>query len=371
MLWGEERYGIGLRKPFLFLDFGFSGAVMSSLAEIARICGVSLGATSKALSGKPGVSEATRERVKSVAEKFHYRPNRLVRAIQSGHSMTVGLTCSDFGNDFAGGIVAGMLEVLYAADYDAIVINWDKCVHAGEHVLRTFAERRVDGLLMFPPADQPSQAYLQELRNFHRPIVFVDQTFAGCEAYDFVGSQDFEGGVLATEHLLALGHTRIANIHHPKTSTGRARMEGFRQAMARSGVAVHEKWLREITRYGSDEALRHARELLAGNDRPTAILCFEDWVATDVLAAANDAGLQVPRDVSVVGFADLRVSSAVRPRITTVAQDPSEIGRRAAGRLLELLEGNLAAAPARATGGPLIGRVPVRLAVRESTGAPR
>lgn len=352
---------------------------MASLAEISRICGVSIGATSKALSGKPGVSEATRQRILSVAAQSNYRPNRLVHAIQRGCSMTVGLTCSDFHSDFGGRIMEGMLKVLYAANYDPIVINWDLCVHEGEKVLRTFAERRVDGLLMFPPADQPSQEYLQELRNMRRPIVVVDQIFAGCECYDFVGSQDFEGAVAATEHLLGLGHQRIANIFHRQSSTGRARLEGFQHAMAKAGAAIHGKWLCEITEYESNEAYRRTRELLKGPGRPTAILCFNDWVALEVIAAAADAGLGVPRDLSVVGFADLQMSARIRPRLTTVAQDPREIGRRAAERLVSLLE---TGSEARTTGSigelaaeaqalaPVMDRVPVRLEVRDSTAAP-
>lgn len=337
---------------------------MSSLAEIARICGVSIGATSKALAGKPGVSEATRQRILSVAAQNNYRPNRLVHAIQSGRSMTVGLTCNDFRDDFSGRIVEGMLEVLYDASYDAIVISWDLCVHEGETVLRTFAERRVDGLLMFPPADQPSQAYLQELKSFRRPIVVVDQTFAGVEDYDFVGSQDFEGGVLATEHLIAAGHKNIANLCHRKTSTGRARLDGFRSAMQKYGLVIRDQWMREIQHYGTEETYGHAKALLSGKNPPTAIVAFNDWVAMDVLAAAHDLGLSVPADVSVVGFADLKLASVVRPRLTTIAQDPLTIGRRAAERLLQLAQAERAATP---PGVPSADRVPVRLVVGEST----
>ena len=345
---------------------------MSSLAEIARICGVSLGATSKALNGKSGVSEATRQRILTTAAKHSYRPNRLVHAIQSGRSMTVGLTCNDFHSDFSGRIVEGMLEKLYGAGYDAIVINWDLCVHDGEKVLRTFAERRVDGLLMFPPADQPSQAYLHELQNFQRPIVVVDQTFFGGENYDFVGSQDLEGGILATEHLLNLGHTKIANFCHRKTSTGRARLEGFRTAMAKHGVAVHEPWVREIKHYGSNEPYQYARELLTGDTTPTAILAFNDWVALDAMAAASDLGLQIPRDLSVVGFADLRAASSVRPQLTTVAQDPVEMGRRAASRLLAMLEaGKEEGATPTDQQSPFLSRVPVRMVTRQSTSIPK
>ena len=352
---------------------------MASLAEISRICGVSLGATSKALSGKPGVSEATRQRVLSVAAQRNYRPNRLVHAIQRGRSMTVGLTCGDFHGDFGGRIVEGMLQVLYQAHYDPLVINWDLCVHEGEKVLRTFAERRVDGLLMFPPADQPSQDYLLELKNMRRPIVVIDQVFAGCECYDFVGSQDAEGAGAATEHLLSLGHRRVANIFHRQTSTGRARLEGFQQAMARAGVAIHDRWLCEITEHESAQAYEKTRALLSARERPTAILCFNDWVALDVIAAATDLGLSVPRDVSVVGFADLQMAAKLRPRLTTVAQDPREIGRRAAARLVALLEASAGAPDVKNIGeaaalaqaaAPRAERVPVRLEVRDSTAAP-
>jgi len=352
---------------------------MSSLAEISRICGVSLGATSKALSGKPGVSEATRQRILSVAAQKNYRPNRLVHAIQSGRSMTVGLTCNDFQSEFSGRILEGMLEVLYAANYDAIVINWDLCVHSGEKVLRTFAERRVDGLLMFPPADQPSQAYLHELKNFQRPIVVVDQTFVGIEDYDFVGSQDFEGGSLAAEHLLSLGHRDIAHISYRRTSTGRARLEGFRHAMAKHGIPVHERWTCEIGQYGSDEPYRCARALLSEETRPTAIIGFNDHVALEIMAAAHDLKLRVPQDVSVVGFADLNTASVIRPRLTTVAQDPKEMGRRAATRLLQLLarqndeedeQQNDDESANAAALSPFHDRLPVRLVVRDSTTAP-
>lgn len=328
---------------------------------------MSLGATSKALSGKPGVSDATRQRILSVAAQKNYHPNRLVHAIQSGRSMTVGLTCNDFQSEFSGRIVEGMLEVLYRDDYDAIVISWDLCVHSGEKVLRTFAERRVDGLLMFPPADQPSQAYLHELKNFQRPIVVVDQTFVGAEEYDFVGSRDFEGGMLATEHLITLGHREIAHIGHRKTSTGRARLEGFKQAMAKHGLPIYERWNCEIEHYGSDEPYRLAHAVLSEKAPPTAIIAFNDDVALEVLAAAHDLGRSVPRDVSVIGFADLKAASIIRPRLTTIAQDPREMGQRAAARLLDLLGEKVDKKPAQPR---ILDRLPTRLVVRESTAQP-
>lgn len=136
--------------------------------------------------------------------------------------------------------------------------------------------------------------------------------------------------------------------------------------MQKHGLALHDHWMREIQRYGTDEAYAHAKALLSGENRPSAIVAFNDWVAMDVLAAVHDLGLSVPRDVSVVGFADLKLASVVRPRLTTIAQDPLAIGRRAAGRLLELLlnNKNVPHSPS-----PSMDRVPVKLRIGESTRA--
>lgn len=337
---------------------------MVSLNRISEICGVSLGTVSKALSGKPGVGDATRERILSVAREHNYRPNRLVHAIQRGRSMMVGVTCSQFDDEFAGKIVAGIFEALYQDHYDAMVIQWERSVQDGVRALSNLAGRRVDGILMFPPAAYPEGAYLDELRSFPNPIVVVDQTWPGC-GYDLVGSQDVEGAFAATEHLIELGHRRIAHLGFSHGSTGRDRLKGFQDAMIRHGVAIHEKWLRDLQSYPSEEPYELTRELLSGPDRPTAIMAFNDEVALQAMAAAADLGLSVPGDLSITGFGDLSVVRHVRPQITTVTQDPREIGRRAAKLLIKRIEEKHEnqAAPAATQD-----RLPARLIVRQSTG---
>lgn len=337
---------------------------MVSLSEISEICGVSLGTVSKALSGKPGVGKATRERILSVARQHNYHPNRLVHSIQRGRSMMVGITCNQFDDEFAGKIVAGIFEALFEAHYDAMVIYWERSVQKGVRALGNLAGRRVDGILMFPPAAHPQGAYLDELRSFPNPIVVIDQTWPGCE-YDLVGSQDVEGAFLAAEHLIKLGHRRIAQIGFEHGSTGRDRLKGFQNAMMRHGVAIHEKWLKTISNYPSEEPYQLAKELLSAPDRPTAIMAFNDEVALQVLSAAADLGLRVPQDLSITGFGDLSIVRHVRPQITTVTQDPCEIGRRAVRRLIERIEAkHLKEEPSA----PIDDRLPARLVVRQSTG---
>jgi len=335
---------------------------MISLEQISALCNVSIGTASKALRGKPGIKEETRQRILTVAKQHNYRPNRLVHAIQSGRSMTVGITCSQFGDEFAGLMVGGMLDVLYGAEYDPIVISWELSIQEGARALRTLNERRVDGILMFPMAHHPPLAYLEELRAFSGPVVVVDQKWPGCP-YDFVGSSDREGADQATEHLISLGHRKIAVLHLAETSTGEGRLQGFVRAMQRHGVAVHEKWMIEVGPYGSEAAYQRVRSLLSSEDRPTALVAFNDVIAMQALAAATDLGLQIPRDLSITGFADLRIASHLRPRLTTVQQEPRQIGRRAAQRLLEQID----RADLKPGERPAEELLPVRLIVREST----
>ncbi len=336
---------------------------MISLNNIAEICGVSLGTVSKAIGGKPGVGEATRRRILTVAQQHNYRPNRLVHSIQRGRSMMIGVACNRFDDEFAGGMVTGIFETLFEANYDAMVIYWDRSVQKGVHVLNSLAERRVDGILMFPPASYPEGSYLDDLRSFPNPIIVLDQAWPGCE-YDFIGSQDIEGALLATEHLIELGHRSIAHLGCRHTSTGEDRMKGFQKAMMRHGIAIHEKWVRDAWEPPFEDAYKIAREILEQPERPSAIMTFNDMVALQTMAAAHDLGLRVPTDLSVTGFGDLSIATPVRPQITTVKQDPEEIGRRAAQRLIERIEAKSEDQPRPKL---IQDRLPTRLVVRQST----
>ena len=306
---------------------------MITLQKIADICGVSIATVSKALRDKPGVQPKIRERVLSVAQQHNYRPNRLVHAIRSGRSMTIGVLCSHFGEEFSGAILDSIFDVMDEAHYDVLLAKWNRRVHQNKLILQRFQERRVDGILLFPPVDHSTAPYFSELQSFSHPIVVVDQAWPDT-GFDFIGSQDAEGAFLLTEHLIKLGHRDIANLHYRHSSTGKERLNGFQRAMIRHGVAVHEQWLREICDYESSEAHTHALELLSSHNRPTAIVAFNDAVAIQVLAAADDLGLDVPSQLSVVGFADLGIVRSRRPRLTTVSQHPDRIGRNAAERLL-------------------------------------
>jgi DNA-binding LacI/PurR family transcriptional regulator len=335
-----------------------------SLKQLAIMCGVSEATASKALSGHPGVREATREKVFKMAKRFNYQPNALVRSIQSGRTMMVGVACGHFKNMYAGMIMEGVQKTLFTNGYDMIVIPWGLDEQDGEAIFRSFAERRVDGLLVFPPDQLPTPKYIGQLRRVTCPLVLIDQTWTGCE-FDFVGTQDREGAQSITEHLISLGHERIAIFYYGSVSTGGARLEGFESAMQEHGIAVHSKWLVNVKDLECD-AYRQAKRIFSQKkDRPTAIVCFNDYVAMQVMSAAWDLGVNVPTEVSVAGFADLWATGEVRPKLTTVRQNGEKVGITSAELLLKRIEEERKDKSVEFT--PSCVLLPTELVVRDST----
>lgn len=347
---------------------------MISMKEIADVCRVSPGTVSKALSNSDGVGSDTRTRILRVAKQFNYLPNALVRSIQSGQSMTVAVACNAVDDPWGALVMRGILETLEKHHLEALVFNWDSGVRDGEHMLRSMGERRVDGLLMFPPAQVPPSDYLMELRTFHRPIVLIDQQWPHSE-FDFVGTDDAVGTRAVTEHILGLGHVHIANLHYAQASSGRIRLDTFLQVMAEHGIPMRPQWIGDC-QVDFDTAYRQTSQWLSASPRPTAIICFNDVVAMAAMAAAHDLGVRIPEQLSVTGFCDLPIAAQIRPALTTVQQNAITMGREAATALVQEISMRHAdtapesasppAVPARRRPRSIL--LPTALVVRGSTG---
>ncbi len=309
---------------------------MISLKNIAQLCGVSESTVSKALKNHHQIKVATRNRIQEVAKKYNYQPNAMVECMQTGKSKTIGIACNKFDDVFAGGIMQGIHDTLYHNGYETIVICWDMIVKDGAKVLTKFSRRRVDGLLIFPMEKLPSSYYLEQLRNFHNPIVIIDQTWPGNE-YDFVGSDNYKGAYQATEHMISKGIKQIGSICYCAVSSGEERRKGFQDAMAKHNLPVNEKWLLDISDC-LDDPYEKIYDFLKAPKRPEGLFCFNDNCAVDAIAAAKDLNIKVPDELSLVGFGDLKIAAKVRPRLTTVHQSPDEIGRKASQMLLERIK---------------------------------
>jgi DNA-binding LacI/PurR family transcriptional regulator len=333
---------------------------MVTINDVAAHAGVGVSTVSRVLNDSPKVSVTTRARVLEAIETLDYRPNPMARGLSRGRCQTLGVVVPFFTHASAVERLRGVVAALDGSRYDLVLFNVESPVHRDEHFAALTRRDRADGLLVLslPPGDR----HLRRLADAGVPVVLVDSR--GTDV-PMVVTDDVEGGRLATRHLLALGHERIAFIgDDPANEFGftssAERERGYSEVLHEAGVPRR----RELVRYGAHDrtvARRLTEQLLAQREPPTAIFASSDVQATGVLAAAQAAGLRVPDHLSVVGFDDIEISSYAG--LTTVRQPLFESGRIATRMLLDALahEG-----PAH----PVVRELPLELVERSTTGPP-
>lgn len=305
---------------------------MATINDVAARAGVGAGTVSRVLNDSPRVSARTRARVLAAIDALEYRPSPLARALSRGRAHTLGVVVPFFTHASAVERLRGVVDAWHGSRYDLVLFNVETPLQRDEHFAKILRRERADGLLIVslppPPVD------LARLVRDGVPVVLVDARGAGVPC---VVTDDVHGGRLAAEHLLGLGHERIGFIgdlpDNPFGFTSSAQREqGFKQALRDAGIAVRAGYVRHAP-HERDAARACAARLFALKQPPTAVFAASDVQAIGVLAAARDAGLRVPRDLSVVGFDDIEISSYVG--LTTVRQPLFESGRIGGSLLLD------------------------------------
>ena len=327
--------------------------------DVARQAGVSQATVSLVLGGNPRarVSAQTRERVVRAAGELGYRPNIVARALVQRKSYAIGVVVPDLSNPFFMDVVTGVQRVAAEAGY-AVLPGDVRETSPGRH-LDALRARQVDGLILdgFGALALP-EADLADLK-----VVLVDEP---SERFPGVASDAPEAGRLAAEHLLALGHTRMAFIGPASDVYGfRMRERGFFQSLRAAGLGLSSDRLRRVppTVAGGSAAMK-ALLALPRDERPTAVFCPTDLLAAGALKACLTAGVAVPGEMSIVGCDDIELARVLTPELTTVRIPARELGARAARLLIKQLD-DVSWVPR--PGKPL----PVRLVVRGTTGRAR
>jgi DNA-binding LacI/PurR family transcriptional regulator len=324
--------------------------------DVAARAGVSQPTVSLVLSSNPKarVASATRERVLRAAEELGYRPNVVARSLVRRRSYALGVVVPDIANQFFADVVSGAERVAAEEGYALFL-----CEQRGvplDRRLEALRARQVDGVILDAAgASAVPQAAFDGLN-----IVLIDQP---SDRWPGVASDAEGAGRMAAEHLLALGHRSIAFVGPSADVHGfRMRERGFFRALAAAGVALPSAWLRRVpaTLDGGQQAMR---ALLAQRERPTATFCANDLLALGAHKACTQAGVVIPRDMSLVGCDDIAFAQLVTPELTTVAVPARELGARAARLIVREIEGKGGPAPKPR---PL----PVKLVVRGTTAAP-
>jgi len=328
----------------------------TTLADIAAEAGVSLPTVSKVLNDRPDVAPATRARVKGILGQRQYQRGGTAPARRDLRVFSVAFT--GLQDPWAVEILRGIEE--WCARHSAAVMI-SAVPGGGENLALALDARRCDGVILATTRLTP--AVTDALRAAALPAVVVDPANSPPSDLPSVGATNWAGGLAATEHLLALGHRRIAAITGPAYfHCSLARLDGYRSELDRAGVPADPA----LIRYGdfsSEAGLRHAAELLALPDPPTALFAGNDQQAFGAYEAARQRGLRIPEDLSVAGFDDLPAARWASPPLTTIRQPLAEMGAAAARMLSDLIAGR----PSR----PNRMELSTDLIVRASTAAPR
>jgi LacI family transcriptional regulator len=309
------------------------------ISDVASAAGVSIATVSAALNDVESarISAGTQQRVREAAASLGYVPNRLAQGLRVQRSGTIGFIGDTVATTpFAVGMILGALEAARAADRVVLLMNTEADRDLEARELATLLQHQVDGVL-YATMWHRSVEVPAVLRD--TPVVLVDAESADPTVFSVV-PDEVAGAVTAVDELLGHGHRRIAFINNADpqlAATGR--LEGYKRALEQAGIAVDPALIVTVTDLGPEGGYRAARQLLELPERPTGVFCFRDLMAMGVYRAALEAGLDIPRDLSVVGFDDMElVASGLFPGLTSVALPHYEMGAWGVQQLLALIE---------------------------------
>ena len=339
------------------------------LKDVATAAGVSISAASRILRGeRDRFGVETCQRVEQAAQQLGWRRNLLVSGIQTGRTKTVGVLIPPH-DSFWVKVVSGIHARLAEADYLPITVwvgDLDRMPHfeaeeeEGLAQINRLLDRRVDAIIMWPEFGVAYQHHLTELVQRKAPVVVIDQV-PDDRVGDVVVTDEQASTKLVAEHLVRLGHRRIAVISSRESQAqtwARERRDSFTKSALRLGAEKVKAWrLNER----ADDGVDVARQALQDELNPTAVFAVTDHEAHCVYVAAEGLGLSIPDQLSVVGFADLDFAAEMNPPLTTVRQKPVDIGRQAAELVLNRLDGDAAETDF------VISRIPAEFVERTST----
>jgi LacI family transcriptional regulator len=309
-----------------------------TLRDVARRAAVHPGTVSRALNVETRalVNAETAQRVITAAEELGYRPNPIARGLKTNRSYTVGVLIPDLTNPLFPPIVRGIEDRLGEAGYTSLIANTENDAERERADVAALRDRQVDGFIT--ATARRDHDLLSEMVGAGEHVVLVNRRVAD-DALAAVTGDDREGMRLAVEHIVGLGHTRVAYLGGPQAlSTGYHRYHGFLEAMDASGVAAAPELVRFGGTFTEVEGSRVCRELLGAGHPFSAILAGNDLMALGCYDVLAERGLRCPSDVSVIGFNDMRFADRFNPPLTTIRLPHYEIGAAAAELLLERLQ---------------------------------
>ena len=332
---------------------------MIRLKDIAQRAGLSTMTVSKALRDQPDVSAATKTRIKLLAQQMGYVPDSTAQGLRTRRTKLFGLVISSMTNPIYSRVVLAIEEKAHALGYDVLLAHTLNIPEREEACLRRLLARRVDGLFISPVYRLASEARVyQELLARRVPTVLLGHTAPFCSQFANVETEDLLASYAVTQHLVNLGHKRIAFLAGPPaTPWTQERFEGYRRALREAGLEVDDRLLFQAGN-SIEEGAKATSQMISEGSDATAVQAVNDVVAVGCAETLLSHGLKIPRDISLVGFGNILLGAHFRVPLTTTRQPKFRLGAAAVETMQDLLRGKR----------PEPRRLPAELVVRASTG---
>lgn len=312
---------------------------MASIKDIAKMCGVSVATVSKALNDKEDIGEETKKHIKEVAKKMGYFPQYYARAIRMNKSFNIGVLFADramsgLTHDYFSNILNSFKVTAESKGYDITFINSTKNHPKGKSYLEHCRYRGLDGVVIACiDFDYPE---VLELVESDIPLVSVDYKFKNRVA---IVSNNNVGMRELVEYIISKGHEKIAYITGESTSAvTKSRVESYKKTLKAHDIEFHEEYLIPSEYRNLHKASEYTKQLLEMENPPTCIIYSDDYTAVGGINQIKSMGLRIPEDISVAGYDDIFIAGQLEPRLTTVRQDTAMIGKKAAEKLIALIE---------------------------------
>ena len=327
-----------------------------TIHDVAERAGVSKSLVSLVMRGAPNVSDERRAAALQAARELGYRPNLAARSLVQRKSYIIGVLVSDFHNPFFNEVVDGIDADARESGFRPVMTTGQRVARREMQAIEMLVELRVDGLILLSPGVK--RALVSEVARTV-PTVVIGFTSRSSD-YDSIAADERIGARLVVDHLVDLGHRRIAHVHGGSGAGARPRRAQYERSMAGHGL---EREIQVIAGDFTEESgIEGMRNLLAAARRPSAVFMANDYSAMGALEVLADEGIRVPQDLSLVGYDNLAAAKLHRIGLTTIDQPRFEIGRLAVELLLERLE------PGRTEARHVV--LPPKLVVRTTTGPP-
>ena len=307
----------------------------TTIKDVAKLAGVHPSTVSRVINDDPRISEKTKKKILLIVNKLRYTPNAIARGLKTKRTYTLGMLIPDITNPFFAEIARGVEDAANKNNFNVILCNTDDKLKKERTYLEILRGKRVDGLILGTAHVKDKSILELEMKKF--PYILISRNIEGLDKNCII-VDDVEGGMMATEYLIKLGHRRIAHITGPlKTRSALNRLKGYKLALKKYNIEYMDELVEEgdFRIKGGYQAMKKFLKLL---EPPRAIFAANDLLALGAMQAIQKKNFHIPEDFSVIGFNDIELASFVYPALTTIRQPMLEMGELAVKMLLRIIE---------------------------------